>query len=168
MNSNEPSDDQLEAWQQAMEYFQEGYRLQENGDLASAMQKYRLSIFLYPTAEAHTYLGWIYSHLNLYAEAIAECKRAIAVDPDFGNPYNDIGAYLVELNRQKEAIPWFQKAITAPRYEARAYPFFNLGRIYEKLGQWPKAIRYYQQALSLDPEYEQAQAAWQDLQARLN
>jgi len=25
-------------------------------------------------------------------EATAECLRAIEIDPDFGNPYNDIGS----------------------------------------------------------------------------
>ena len=29
-------------------------------------------------------------------EAIEECYKAIDRDPDFGNPYNDIGAYLIE------------------------------------------------------------------------
>jgi len=29
-------------------------------------------------------------------DAIAECQRAIKIDPDFGNPYNDIGAYMIE------------------------------------------------------------------------
>jgi tetratricopeptide (TPR) repeat protein len=166
--SNSPSEDHVEAWQQAIEYFQEGYRLQEQGDLAGAMEKYRLSIRLYPTAEAHTYLGWVYSSLYLYDDAILECKRAIAIDPSFGNPYNDIGAYLVELGRVKDAIPWFIQAINAPRYAMRAYPFYNLGRVYETLGDWPKAVRHYRQALEFDPDYDVARVAWQKLQARLN
>jgi tetratricopeptide (TPR) repeat protein len=29
-------------------------------------------------------------------DAIAECKKAVELDPDLGNPYNDIGAYLIE------------------------------------------------------------------------
>jgi hypothetical protein len=51
--------------------------------------------------------------------------QAIKVDPEFGNPYNDIGAYLIEQEKWDEAIPWFQKAMAAPRYEARCYPHFN-------------------------------------------
>jgi Flp pilus assembly protein TadD len=39
-------------------------------------------------------------------EAIAECHRAIEIDPDFGNPYNDIGAYLIERGDLRGAIPW--------------------------------------------------------------
>ena len=51
----------------------------------------------YPTAEAYTFLGWTYHFQGRIEDAIAECKRAIEVDPEFGNPYNDIGAYLIEL-----------------------------------------------------------------------
>lgn len=43
-------------------------------------------------------------------EALAECKRAIACDPDFGSPYNDIGGYLMEMGRDDEAIPWLEQA----------------------------------------------------------
>ncbi|NIO09761.1 MAG: tetratricopeptide repeat protein, partial [Deltaproteobacteria bacterium] len=46
----------------------------------------------FPTAEAYTFLGWTYSFMGQLNEAIEECQRAITLDPDFGNPYNDIGA----------------------------------------------------------------------------
>ena len=52
------------------------------------------------------------------------------MDPDFGNPYNDIGAYLIQMGRLDEAIPWLEKATRAPRYEAPHFPRFNLGRAY--------------------------------------
>ncbi|MEE9220681.1 MAG: tetratricopeptide repeat protein, partial [candidate division NC10 bacterium] len=47
--------------EQAEFFFQEGYRHQMNGDLDAAVEHYRRSIELYPTAEAHTFLGWAYS-----------------------------------------------------------------------------------------------------------
>jgi len=59
--------------------------------------------------EAHTFLGWTYHFQGRIEEAIAECKLAIGLDPEFGNPYNDIGAYLIELGRFEEAIPWLEQ-----------------------------------------------------------
>jgi tetratricopeptide (TPR) repeat protein len=161
-------EDQTQLWSRAIALFQEGYELQRQGLWADAMARYRESIRLHPTAEAHTFLGWVYSFMKLYDEAIEECQRAIAVDPSFGNPYNDIGAYLVEMDRLDEAIPWFERAILARRYDARCYPYYNLGRIYEKRGQWPRAIHYYRQALRENPTYDLARNAWMNLQARLN
>jgi len=96
------------------------------GDLAGAIQLYQASLAELPTAEAHTFLGWVYSFERRYDEAIAECKRAIAVDPTFGNPYNDIGCYLIELGRDDDAIAWLKRAMDAPRYEAPQFPHVNL------------------------------------------
>ena len=47
------------------------------GDLAGAVQLYQASLAELPTAEAHTFLGWVYSFDRRYDEAIAECKRAM-------------------------------------------------------------------------------------------
>ena len=161
-------DDQIEVWQQALEYFQRGYRQQMQGDLASAIQDYRHSLRLFPTAEAHTFLGWAYAGLHLFEQAIAECQAAIALAPDLGNPYNDIGAYLLELGRPAEAIPWFEQAIAAPRYDMRVYAFFNLGRACERTGQWLRAIDGYRQATVLQPDFHPAQMALQALLGKLN
>jgi hypothetical protein len=38
-----------------------------------AVELYRRSIETYPTAEAHTFLGWVYSFDGRYTEAIDEC-----------------------------------------------------------------------------------------------
>lgn len=137
--------------QQAMILIERAQRYQLKGEFADAILLYRRSLALQPTAEAFTFLGWTYSMMNRYQEAIDSCKMAIEVDSTFGNPYNDIGAYLIELNRWEEAIPWFEKAIAAPRYEAKQFPHMNLGRVYEHLGRYRSALECYQRALELDP-----------------
>src|SRR5205807_1521416 len=81
---------------EAMALFQQAYQNQMQGDLEEAIELYKRSIDIFPTAEGHTFLGWTYSFQGRWDEAIEECLRAIEVDPTFGNPYNDIGAYLVE------------------------------------------------------------------------
>ncbi len=139
--------------EQAEFYFKEGYRLQMNGDLEGAIAAYKRSIELYPTAEAHTFLGWAYSFQGRIDEAIKECETAIQIDPDFGNPYNDIGAYLIELGRYEEAVPWLKKAMGARRYEPRHFPHANLGRVLVKLGRAKEAMLEFRKALQLEPNY---------------
>src|SRR5256886_13408943 len=95
---------QEERFQKAFELLQEAYRLQMEGELDAAIERYQQSIALHPTAEAHTFLGWTYSFQGRLEDAIAQCKEAIAVDADFGNPYNDIGSYLVKRGRLHEAV----------------------------------------------------------------
>ena len=152
----------------AEDYFRRAYEAQMAGELDSAITFYKKSIELGPTAEAHTFLGWTYSFQRRYREAIAECKRAIEVDPDFGNPYNDIGAYLIELGRWEEAIPWFEKAIEAPRYDPRHFPHFNLARVYIQTYEYGKAVEHLRRALELEPRYGSAQKELRRLLCRMN
>ncbi len=152
----------------ALKLFERAYECQLAGDLDGAVHLYQASLAEAPTAEAHTFLGWVYSFRGRYAEAIAECERAIMVDPTFGNPYNDIGCYLIELGREDEAIPWLKRAMEAPRYEAPQFPHVNLARIYEKKGMVLEAVAEYGRALEKMPGYLPALAALRRLQQRVN
>jgi Tfp pilus assembly protein PilF len=154
--------------QKARMLFEEAYKLQMRGELGEAIVKYRQSLAHHESAEAYTFLGWTYSMLSRYEEAIAMCRKAIAVDPGFGNPYNDIGAYLIALERWAEAVPWLEKATKAPRYQARHFAFTNLGRVYEKLGRYRTAKWAYELALKEDPFYLPATWASWALLGRLN
>jgi Tfp pilus assembly protein PilF len=121
-----------------------------------------------PPAEAHTFLGWTYSFQGRVDEAIAECHQAIAVDPEFGNPYNDIGAYLIQKGDLDEAIPWLEKAKQAPRYEPRQYPYVNLGRIHLMRGQWTEAMKELEAAVRIAPRDPQARKLLHEVRARFN
>ena len=121
-----------------------------------------------PTAEAHTFLGWTYSSQGRLDLAIEECKKAIAVDPEFGNPYNDIGSYLIHLGKLDAAIPWLERAITAQRYEPRHYPHCNLGRVYRAKGMLQKAIEEFEKALKIAPDYPVALKELAEVRAQLN
>ena len=157
-----------ESLEKAVRLFHEAYRLQMEGRLDEAAELYRQSIHSHPTAEAHTFLGWTYSFQQRYEEAIAECERAIAVDPEFGNPYNDIGAYLINLGRFDEAIPWLERATRARRYEAYHYAHYNLGRVYLYKGMLKKAVEEFEQALAIEPNYTLAREAIDAVQQQLH
>ncbi len=154
--------------EQAREYFLKAYEHQMKGQFKEAIGCYKKSVELYPTAEAYTFLGWTYSYLGMLDEAIAQCKKAIEIDPDFGNPYNDIGAYLIQKGQLDEAIPWLKKSMDAKRYEARMFPYYNLGRICEAKGEVLKAMECYQQALKENPSYILAQTAMIRVRSLLN
>ena len=138
------------------------------GDYDLAVKLYRESLALHPTAEAHTFLGWTFHFQGKIEEAIDECKRAIEVDPEFGNPYNDIGAYLIGLERFDEAIPWLEQAIAAKRYEPRHFPYFNLGRVYLAKGWLNRARELFEKALELEPQYVLARQSLEKLRRMVN
>lgn len=138
---------------QAMECFYEGYHAQMDKKYARAIEMYQKSLRMSPTAEAHTFLGWTYSFLGELESAIEECRRAIEIDPDFGNPYNDIGAYLIAQGKYEEAFPYLKQALSAKRYRAFHFAHYNLARIYEHQGDLLNAFRHYRQAVKLEPRY---------------
>jgi len=150
----------------ALILWQRGYVAHLRGDYARAIEQFRESIAARPSAEAHTYLGWSLSHLGRLEEAIAECKTAIRLDPDFGNPYNDIGVYLIGLGRMDEALPWLEKAIRSKRYCCYQFAHFNLGRVLLEKGRLAEAQRSFERALEIDPDYELARQALEFIRRR--
>jgi tetratricopeptide (TPR) repeat protein len=152
----------------AIQLLEQAYREQMGGNLEEAIRLYQASLAYHPTAEAHTFLGWAYSFEGRFDDAIAECKKAIAVDPSFGNPYNDIGSYLIHKGQLDDAIPWLERALTATRYEPRHYPHCNLGRIYRAKGLLNKAIEEFETALAIEPHYALARDQLAEIRAQLN
>ncbi len=147
----------METLTRAWEVLQDAYQAQMESSLE-----------VHPTAEAHTFLGWTYHFQGRVEEAIAECKRAIELDPEFGNPYNDIGAYLIELGQFEEAIPWLERATEARRYEPRHFPHYNLGRAYLGKEMYSHAMRCFQEALEIEPRYSLARQALASLRRLVN
>jgi tetratricopeptide (TPR) repeat protein len=153
---------------EANQLFHEAYEAQLAHDYDRAIELYQRSIETYPTAEAHTFLGWVYSFQKRYDDAIAECLEAIRVDETLGNPYNDIGSYLLAKGDNYGSVRWFKRALLAPRYDSYAFPHFNLGRVYETRHQFLEAARHYGLALEQKPDFTEAALALRRVQTRLN
>ena len=135
-----------EAHIKALELVQRAMNRQMAGEIDESIRLYRESIAVHPTADAHTYLGWAYSFQGRIDEAIAQCEIAIQLDPQFGNPYNDIGVYLMQQQKFEEAIAWLEQAKEAKRYEPRHFPYINLGRVYISKGMLQRAITEFRRA----------------------
>jgi Tfp pilus assembly protein PilF len=135
-----------------MALWREGSSSLLRGELDEAIALFTLSLEAAPTAEAYTFRGWAYSFQGRLDDAIQECRKAIATDPDFGNPYNDIGCYLVEQGKGEEAIPWFERAKAAARYDPRHFPYLNLGRLRAARGEVAEALAEFEGALAENPD----------------
>ncbi len=143
----------------AKDLLERAYELQNQGELELAAELSRRSIDTWPTAEAHTFLGWTYRDQGRIEDAIAECKKAIGLDPGYGTPYNDIGAYLIELGRPDEAVPWLEQAIGSERFDTPHFAWYNLGRVYLAKETFNLATEYFQKACDVAPGYEPASDA---------
>ncbi|HZH84425.1 MAG TPA: tetratricopeptide repeat protein, partial [Phototrophicaceae bacterium] len=88
-------------------------------------------------------------------------------DPEFGNPYNDIGVYLMQQQRFDDAIPWLERAKSAKRYDPRHFPHINLGRIYLTKGMLQKALEEFHGALKINPDDQELSQLVEELQTKL-
>jgi tetratricopeptide (TPR) repeat protein len=138
------------------EFFAAGYRKHMAGNLEEAIALYRKSIANKPTAPGHTFLGWAYAHQGRVDEAIGECEKAITIDPEYGNPWNDIGSYLISKGELNRAIPYLRRAARAERYCCRHFPHLNLGRLYAVQRRFQDAKREFERVLELVPGYPPA------------
>ena len=156
-----------EAHTKALDLVQRAMNHQMAGEIDDSIRLYRQSIALHPTADAHTYLGWAYSFQGRIDEAIAQCEIAIQLDPQFGNPYNDLGVYLMQQQKFDEAIPWLERAKEAQRYEPRHFPYINLGRVYMTKGMLQKAIEEFRGAVRLNPADAELVQLLEELKTKL-
>jgi Tfp pilus assembly protein PilF len=154
--------------EKALELWQEGTNCLMAGDWDGAVSFFNRSLELRPTAEAYTFRGWAYSFAGRVEEAIEECRKAIATDPSFGNPYNDIGCYLMEQGKLDDAVTWFEQAKRATRYEPRHFPYLNLGRLRASRGEFAEAIAEFQGALRESPDDPVAMRFLDELKFKVN
>ncbi|MBI3015110.1 MAG: tetratricopeptide repeat protein [Candidatus Tectomicrobia bacterium] len=152
----------------AREYLEDAYEFHIRGEIEEAIDLYKKSLEIEPSAQAYTFLGWAYSHQGNLEEAIKRCFQAIELDPEFGNPWNDIGAYYIQQGRLEEAIPYLKQAMTAKNYEAYHYPHCNLGRIYLLQHKYLEATAEFRKALEIEPGYKLAAIHLARLQGMMN
>lgn len=92
-------------------------------------------------------------------QALQLYQRAVAVDPQYAAPYNDMGVVYEMQGQLDQAEAAYVRAITIDPNYAGVYS--NLAALYEKRGDIAKAIAYWQKRASLgaanDPWVQKAQ-----------
>ncbi len=135
----------------ATELLDHGHRARERGDYITALHDFKAAAHVRKCPDSLTNWGAMEHFLGDTRRAIELCREAIDVDPDCGNPYNDIGSYLVVMGRCDEAITWFKKAIASKHYAPRQFPHINLGKLYLSRKEYQQALHHFEEALHHDP-----------------
>ena len=80
---------------------------------------------------------------------IQACAKALALDRQLAQAQKLMGDALQKTGKKKEAIGYYQQAISIQPDFAKVY--VNLGSLYANQKQWQQAVDSYQQALKIDP-----------------
>src|SRR5215510_2458787 len=109
-------------------------------------------------AESLNVTGWQLQHRrNKPAEALAAYTKAIAADPLFSWPYNNIGRLYLSQNDDAQALHWFAKALEVNPNHLRAES--NRGLAAARLGRYDEALASFERVLAVNPTDAHAHAS---------
>jgi adenylate cyclase len=102
-------------------------------------------------SSAHGLLCHIYILKREFDKAIAEGERAVALNPNGAEAYEQYAHSLHFSNRFKEAIPAFQKAIRLNPIGS-SIAFSTLGHAYANTGRFEESVSAFKQGLLRSPD----------------
>ena len=146
--------------------WKEAAGLHLEGRYEDAVSLYRRALARHPTARIHNYLAWSLSELDRYREAADHARKAIALDPSYPNAYNDLGAYLIELGRPRDAEPWLRRAMAMEGYCCPHFAHFQMGRALLLEGRVNAASKELRRALAIHPRYRPAVELLREIRRR--
>lgn len=131
-------------------------QLEDQGDMLrtrnlhlDALDSYRAAIRKEPTAARYNKLGITYVMLRKPNEALEAINRAIKMQKDYADAWNNRASVYYMSSDFKHAIKDYQKAIKLNDLNASYHS--NLGSAYFNRHELLKASKEYQAALKLDP-----------------
>jgi tetratricopeptide (TPR) repeat protein len=126
-----------------------------NKKFSSVIEKVQALTYQYPRASIlWNILGVSAYQTHMPDKAIKAYKKALSINPDYAEAYNNMGVALKDLGKIDKAIQIFNKAILIKPDYVEAYN--NLGNAYKDQYKPEDAIKAYKKAISLKPDYAEA------------
>jgi predicted O-linked N-acetylglucosamine transferase (SPINDLY family) len=135
--------------------FAEAQHAHQQNQLRKAERLYKQVIEINPGhADAHHFLGLVYSGLGYAQRGIQSIERAAELQPNNPAFLTNLGESMRRAGDLQGAVESFRKAIqSAPDFSQAHY---NLGNVLKDQGRLPDAIDHYRQAVHHQPNHAQA------------
>ncbi|MDD5088886.1 MAG: tetratricopeptide repeat protein [bacterium] len=129
----------------------------EMDSLNQAIEWYERALVLSDSAPLYlNNLAYTYAVRGVNLEHARQLvEKALLADPDNGAYLDTMGWIEYGLGRYRSALTWLRRAQRTP--ENSASTLEHIGDVYWKLGSRKKAVKYYRDALHLDPSSESLQ-----------
>ncbi|MCG8404392.1 MAG: tetratricopeptide repeat protein [Phycisphaerales bacterium] len=131
-----------------------GKALFQRGEFESSIEAYLESLRLNRDSTVHNNLGIALAQIGREEEAIAHCKAAIAMKPDWAEAHYNLGYVLARFGRYPEAIVQYQEALRQRPVYPEAH--YNLGNAFAHTANLHAALQQYTKAIEDDPHHYQA------------
>lgn len=132
-------------------YYHLGIAYKEKGNYKAAVYNFEQAAKnkKFNDAEYFIALGISYGKNKQYEKSIETLNRAVTIDPQSTEAYNNLGVYYDEWGKINESIQALDKAISLDKTSDKAY--YNLGNTYAHTGNYAEAINQYMKAIALKP-----------------
>lgn len=139
----------------------------QNQNLSVALEEVTMAIVIDPTyAEAYGTRGLVLFHIREMELADRDFKQALALDPNDPELNNNYGWFLCQVGREKEALPYLQRAMKNPLYDTPDRAYLNAASCNLKLGDLDSAEGLIQHSLMIRPDNPQAELLLADINYR--
>ncbi|MCB1326135.1 MAG: hypothetical protein H7A21_04985 [Spirochaetales bacterium] len=109
------------------------------------------------TVSTYATLGWLYgSVLSEPRRAFRFFRRAIRMNPENGDLFNDCGALLLKEGHSRAAVKWLLRAVRARECSKRHFALYNLALVYRRWNRPERSRRFLRLALRTEPDFPQA------------
>lgn len=107
----------------------------------------------------HHWLGMAYMMNGQLELAEVELKRAVEINPDSTDSYNNLATIFIETNRFDEADEALRRVLMDNAYPLTQFGYFNLGLCRLRQGRESEAIAAFEQTVKIDPKFYRAYLA---------
>lgn len=125
----------------------------ELDDFEGAARHFQASLDIEPAAEIYSDLGFAKARLGRSEEALADYRKALALDPDCASAHINLAVLSVQSGDFAAAESHYRKAL-AGRPTAQTYN--GLGYALAQQGRSGEAIAEYRRAIDVDPRFTPA------------
>ncbi|HXX57529.1 MAG TPA: tetratricopeptide repeat protein [Thermodesulfovibrionales bacterium] len=139
----------------ASAHFQLGVSYLNDNNIQPAFVEFQKALELNPNdKETLNAIGLIYLlKLDDYPKAIDFFQRAVRVDKNFSEGWNNLGFAYEKAERYNDAVAAYKTALSNLLYQNAYKAFNNLGRTYYRLGKYSDAVEAYKEAIRRNSDF---------------
>lgn len=135
--------------QKAIAHYKLGVSYLNENNIQPAFIEFQKAYELNPDdKEVLNAIGYIYLlKFEDFPKAVDFFQKAVKVDRDFSDAYNNLGLAYEKAGRFNDAIDSYKKALSNLIYRTPEKAYYNLGMIYYRLGKYDEAIDVHKEAI---------------------
>ncbi|EPG66578.1 tetratricopeptide repeat protein [Leptospira wolffii] len=139
----------------------------KTGDLDRSEFLLKASLEDNDSHETYFFLGLIENQKHNWKKSLYYFYRSVEVNPEYGNPCNEIGILLLRMGRERESVFWLKKSLRCTLNDAPHISLFNLATLYKIWNRPERSLQYLHKAIVIKPDFEEAKRLREELNSAI-